>query len=74
MEIISNYRAVTSFPTPTNADLIFQENLGSDVLYSYWSQRDLERTEKTTLLRTHTLDVQSGRVISCTGPQEIKNE
>ncbi|XP_059152244.1 acylamino-acid-releasing enzyme-like isoform X2 [Physella acuta] len=74
MEMISNYRAVTSFPTPTNADLTFQENLGSAVLYSYWSQRDLERTEKTTLLRTHTFDIQSGRVISYTGPQEIKNE
>ena len=43
-------------------------------LESLWSQRDLSRYEKTSSLRTHTINVTSGKVLSSSGPQEVKNE
>ena len=37
-------------------------------------QRDLDRKAKCSYVRSHTMDMESGEVLSSTGPQEVKDE
>ncbi|RUS71860.1 hypothetical protein EGW08_020382, partial [Elysia chlorotica] len=75
-ELVSVYREVVGYPSLTGAKV----TLGGDAknqlltLESYWSQRDLERKERAVSLRTHTINITSGDVLSSSGPQEVKNE
>ncbi|CAL1532079.1 unnamed protein product [Lymnaea stagnalis] len=73
-EIVSAYRDVTSYPTPTSADINISEGQATVVLQTLWSQHDLDRKEKTTLLRSHTINIATGSTLGKLGPQEVKNE
>lgn len=73
-ELASAYREVTGNPVVTAATVTLSQDDQILTLESYWSQRDIERKEKTVSLRSHTIKVDSGEVLSSNGPQEIKNE
>ena len=66
------YREVTSFPAPSGASIEHHGDLL--VVNTRWSQRDLDRKEKCSYVRSHTVDMAAGRVVSLTGPQEVTNE
>ncbi|GFR72888.1 acylamino-acid-releasing enzyme-like [Elysia marginata] len=73
-ELVSAYREVIGHPVAAGATLTLCKDEQLVTLESHWSQRDLERKEKTVSLRAHTINLSSGEILSSSGPQEIKNE
>uniref|UniRef100_A0A0B7B020 Prolyl endopeptidase n=1 Tax=Arion vulgaris TaxID=1028688 RepID=A0A0B7B020_9EUPU len=73
-EIALIYRELVAYPTPTQGEILPSEDGQTLIVQSSWSQRDVDRKDKTTLLRWHTISSQTGQGVSKTGPQEVKNE
>nr|KAI8735644.1 acylamino-acid-releasing enzyme-like isoform X2 [Biomphalaria glabrata] len=73
-EVIAAYREVTIFPNPTSASISINDNEKTILLQSKWSQRDLDRKEKISFLRSHIINSATGEVLGQFGPQEIKHE
>ncbi|CAG5127754.1 unnamed protein product, partial [Candidula unifasciata] len=73
-EIVSIYRELASYPTASRGEIFPSQDGKTLQVQSVWSQRNIERKEKTNLNRWHTIAVPTGDVISATPPQEVKNE
>ncbi|KAH9505078.1 hypothetical protein Btru_059463 [Bulinus truncatus] len=73
-EIAAAYREVISYPNPTAAYISSNDGGKTVLLQSKWTQRDIERKEKVSLLISHVIDSDTGKVLSHCGPQEIKFE
>ncbi|XP_005111787.2 acylamino-acid-releasing enzyme [Aplysia californica] len=71
-DIAAIYREVNSYPAVASATTSRDGNIL--LVNSTWSQRDLDRKEKGSFNRSHTIDLASGKVLSQDGPQEVKNE
>lgn len=68
------YRYFTQLPEVTSASIRAEENENIISVQSMWSQRDIDRKEKTSFGRTYVLDAAKNVVVSCSSPQEINNQ
>ncbi|XP_025107870.1 acylamino-acid-releasing enzyme-like isoform X1 [Pomacea canaliculata] len=72
--IVEAYRYFTQLPEVTSASIRAEENENIISVQSMWSQRDIDRKEKTSFGRTYVLDAAKNVVVSCSSPQEINNQ
>ncbi|KAK7499911.1 hypothetical protein BaRGS_00008759, partial [Batillaria attramentaria] len=69
------YREIASFPSASSAIITKSSGSGGVVnISTVWSQRDIDRKEKTTFGRTYVVDKSKGTVLSVSAPQEINNQ
>lgn len=64
------YRQLTTFPSILSARICNNRVPGHVKVHSRWTQRDLERKEKTKFLRSHVVQLD---VVFNTSPCEINN-
>ncbi|XP_050412759.2 acylamino-acid-releasing enzyme isoform X1 [Patella vulgata] len=72
-EIVEIYRNLSSISQPTLAR-VRSNNDQFLAVYTEWTQRDLEKADKTNFTRNYVLNASDNSILLSTPAQEIKNE